>query len=72
VPPGNPKECREQACASIYLPKLPEPWLCNSTDDVPEQGARLITALDAACEKDKGMSNLKGKAKEIKNIVSNI
>ena len=44
----------------------------NSTNDVPEQGARLITALDAACEKDKGMSNLKGKAKEIKNIVSNI
>jgi hypothetical protein len=38
----------------------------------PVQGARLINALEEACEKDKGMSNLKGKIKEIKNIVSNI
>ena len=33
------------------------------------EGARLITALESEIEKDKTMSNLKGKVKEIQAIV---
>jgi len=35
-------------------------------------GAQIIKAIEAECEKDKAMSNLKGKVKEIKNIISNV
>lgn len=31
----------------------------------------IIKAIEKECEKDKGMSNLKGKIKEIKTIISN-
>lgn len=35
---------------------------------VPENGAKVLKALEEACEKDKAMSNLKGKIKEIKAL----
>lgn len=38
---------------------------------IQTQGALVIKALESACEKDKAMSNLKGKAKEIKALISN-
>jgi hypothetical protein len=34
------------------------------------QGAKVVKAIETECEKDKTMSNLKGKAKEIKKIIS--
>ena len=37
---------------------------------VPENAAKLLVALDQICEKDKSMSNLKGKIKEIKLLIS--
>ena len=33
------------------------------------QGALIVKAIEKACEKDKSMSNLKGKLKEIKAII---
>jgi len=39
---------------------------------IVQQGAKLIKQLEEACEKDKAMSNLKGKAKEIKAIVTSL
>lgn len=39
---------------------------------VPEQGAKLVTALETLTENDKAMANLKGKIKEIKAIVASI
>lgn len=35
-----------------------------------KEGALLINALNSACEKDKAMSNLKGKIKEIKVVIA--
>ena len=32
-------------------------------------GAQMIQAIEAECEKDKSMSNLKGKIKEIKQLM---
>jgi hypothetical protein len=43
----------------------------NDVSLISEQGARLVNALEVACEKDKAMSNLKGKAKEISRLVKN-
>ena len=40
------------------------------TDAVRIQGAKVVKVIEAECEKDKAMSNLKGKAKEIKKIIS--
>ena len=36
---------------------------------VEEAGVKLIKELEQATEKDKSMSNLKGKIKEIKKII---
>lgn len=36
---------------------------------VAEQGAKLLKVLEKACEDDKTMANLKGKAKEIRALV---
>jgi len=36
---------------------------------VQENGARILKAIERACERDKGMCNLKSKVKEIKAIV---
>jgi len=36
------------------------------------QGQIIIKAIEKECEKDKGMSNLKGKVKEIKVIISSL
>jgi hypothetical protein len=36
---------------------------------VPENAAKLLAALEQVCEKDKSMSNLKGKIKEIKFLI---
>jgi len=33
------------------------------------QGARVIKAIEAACEGDKSMGNLKSKVKEIKKLI---
>jgi len=33
------------------------------------QGARIIKAIEAICEKDKAFGNLKGKVKEIKKVM---
>jgi hypothetical protein len=39
---------------------------------ISKNGALLIKALEKECEKDKSMSNLKGKIKEIKGIIGNV
>lgn len=36
---------------------------------IRKEGALIIKAIEKECEKDKSMSNLKGKIKEIKNII---
>lgn len=36
---------------------------------IREQGALIIKAIEAECQRDKAMSNLKGKVKEIKAII---
>ena len=40
------------------------------TEAVRTHGAKVLKAIDKECERDKAMSNLKGKAKEIKAIIS--
>ena len=40
----------------------------NHAGKVSTEGAKLINALETACESDKAMANLKGKIKEIKHI----
>ena len=37
---------------------------------IPENAAKVLAALNQICEKDKSMSNLKGKIKEIKSLIS--
>ena len=39
------------------------------SNQVQVNGAKIIKAIEEECEKDKTMSNLKGKIKEIQNIV---
>ena len=39
---------------------------------VPEQGACMVKVLEPLCESSKQMSNLKGKLREIKQIVSSV
>ena len=39
------------------------------SNQVQTNGAKIIKAIEEECEKDKTMSNLKGKIKEIQNIV---
>ena len=36
---------------------------------IQKNGVQIIKAIENECEKDKTMSNLKGKIKEIQNIV---
>jgi hypothetical protein len=40
-------------------------------EKVRTQGALIVRSIEKACEKDKSMSNLKGKIKEIKAIIEN-
>jgi hypothetical protein len=37
-----------------------------------KQGMLIIKCIEKECEKDKSMSNLKGKIKEIKTLISNV
>ena len=39
------------------------------SNQVQQNGVKIIKAIEEECEKDKTMSNLKGKIKEIQNIV---
>ena len=41
----------------------------SSVSTLREQGLLIIKAIEAECQRDKAMSNLKGKIKEIKAIV---
>lgn len=41
-------------------------------DQLRTQGTLIIKAIEKECEKDKTMSNLKGKVKEIKSIVDKV
>lgn len=41
-------------------------------DLIRKEGALIIKAIEKECEKDKSMSNLKGKIKEIKNIIDSL
>ena len=50
--------------ARILVHKMPE-----SVETVRAQGVLIVKALEAECEKDKSMSNLKGKVKEIQAII---
>lgn len=43
-----------------------------NTDLLRKQGLLIIKAIEKECEKDKAMSNLKGKIKEIKAIIDNV
>ena len=39
------------------------------SNQVQQHGAKIIKAIEEECEKDKTMSNLKGKIKEIQVII---
>jgi len=39
------------------------------SDSISKNGAKLISEIEKECEKDKSMSNLKGKVKEIQKII---
>ena len=39
------------------------------SDSISKNGAELIKEIEKECEKDKSMSNLKGKVKEIQKII---
>jgi hypothetical protein len=41
----------------------------SAVEKVREAGVQIIKAIEKECEKDKAMSNLKGKIKEIQHIV---
>jgi hypothetical protein len=43
----------------------------ESVNSINKCGMSIIKAIEKECEKDKSMSNLKGKVKEIKNIIAN-
>ena len=51
--------------AKIIVKQAPE-----HLETLRTHGAAVLKAIEKECEKDKSMSNLKGKAKEIKNIIS--
>lgn len=65
-------------CVGLYA-KAARVLLSSTNDDdedqidaksiVEEAGVKLIKELEQATEKDKSMSNLKGKIKEIKKII---
>lgn len=52
-------------CAKIILTDESGQLESEPKEMVRVQGAKMIKELEAACEKDKSMSNLKGKVKEI-------
>jgi len=41
------------------------------TKVIQQNGAKLIKQIEEECEKDKSMSNLKGKIKEIQSLMEN-
>ena len=71
---GNKKVQKTGQCINLFTKSAKILLKSKESNDVTlisEQGARLVNALQAACEKDKTMSNLKGKAKEISRLVKN-
>jgi hypothetical protein len=42
------------------------------SNEYEKYGLQIIKAIEAECEKDKAMSNLKGKIKEIKAIIEHM
>lgn len=50
--------------ARILIHKNPQ-----AVETLRQQGLLIVKALEAECEKDKAMSNLKGKVKEIHAII---
>jgi hypothetical protein len=51
--------------AKIIVKQSPE-----NVEGLRTHGAQLLKAIEKECERDKALSNLKGKAKEIKNIIN--
>lgn len=56
-------------CAKVMLSDKDYSHSEDPKELVTTHGAKLIKELEAACEKDKSMSNLKGKVKEIQALV---
>jgi hypothetical protein len=44
----------------------------DSVNALTQSGASIMKAIQNECEKDKAMSNLKGKIKEIQKIVNTV
>ena len=69
----NKKVKKTGVCVGLY-PKAAKMLIAadgdieNPREMIDTQSAKLIKEIEAACEKDKAMSNLKGKIKEIKNL----
>ena len=68
----NKKVSKTSQVVNLYL-KAAKIIVKQSPDELEAlrtHGARVLKAIEKECEKDKSMSNLKGKAKEIKHIIS--
>lgn len=73
----NKKVKKTQAVANLFVKAartLVNPKNQGPVDKelIRREGTLIIKAIEKECEKDKTMSNLKGKIKEIKNIVDNL
>jgi len=64
----NKKVQKTGQCVNLFT-KAAKSLLRSNPALLPEQGAKLVKALERACEKDSSMSNLKGKISEIQQIV---
>ena len=64
----NKKVQKTGQCVNLFT-KAAKSLLKSNPALLPENGAKLVKALEAACAKDASMSNLKGKISEIKQIV---
>ncbi|CDW74667.1 UNKNOWN [Stylonychia lemnae] len=58
-----------KAARTLLNPKNQEPV---DKELIRKEGLLIIKAIEKECEKDKQMSNLKGKIKEIKNIIDHL
>jgi len=63
---GKKKTSKTAQCVNLFLKAA---RLVNEPALVSESGAKLLNTLEKACDSDKAMANLKGKAKEIKALV---
>lgn len=63
---GKKKTSKTAQCVNLFIKAA---RVLKDPSVVSENGAKLLKTLEKACESDKAMANLKGKAKEIKSLV---